>query len=339
MIQVNDAYITADISEIMQELKSQLQINGHQLFYKFTDTTDNYMVCCPIHKNGQEHKPSMGIHKKTGVCHCFACDWVGSLAELISLCFGYADFGAFGKKWLVKNFLTLEVENRKELEIDLNRKPVQKSINYVSEQELDSYRYYHPYMYERRLTNEIIEKFDIGFDKKSDCITFPIRDISGGTIFVARRSVKSKFFNYPSGVEKPLYGLYELYKVSSDGIANSSTHILGYPYSFPKEVIICESMLDALTCWVYCKPAVALNGLGNELQFKQLRELPCRKLILATDNDERGMEARDRIQKNVPNKIITQYIIPQIKRPDGKVTKDINDLELDEFDNLKEIFI
>ena len=328
MIQVNDAYITADISEIMQELKSQLQINGHQLFYKFTDTTDNYMVCCPIHKNGQEHKPSMGIHKKTGVCHCFACDWVGSLAELISLCFGYADFGAFGKKWLVKNFLTLEVENRKELEIDLNRKPVQKSINYVSEQELDSYRYYHPYMYERRLTNEIIEKFDIGYDKNSSCITFPVRDITGGTLFVARRSVKTKFFNYPSGVEKPLYGLYELM---------TCNFISGERHS--GSVIVCESMLDALTCWVYCKPAVALNGLGNELQFKQLRELPCRKLILATDNDERGMEARDRIQKNVPNKIITQYIIPQIKRPNGKVTKDINDLELDEFDNLKEIFI
>ena len=171
-------------------------------------------------------------------------------------------------------------------------------------------------MYKRKLTNEIIERFDIGYDRKTECITFPVRDRNGGTLFVARRSVNTKFFNYPTGVEKPLYGLYELSLLVQQ----------------PEELIVCESMLDSLTCWVYCKPAVALNGLGNELQFKQLRELPCRKLILATDNDEAGMKARQRIAKNVPNKLITQYILPEYR-------KDINELNRDEFDNLKEIFI
>ena len=137
----------------------------------------------------------------------------------------------------------------------------------------------------------------------------------GNTLFIARRSVVTKYFNYPKGVEKPVYGLYEL----------------GQQKQFPKEVIICESMLDALTCWVYGKPAVALNGLGNELQFKQLRQMPCRKFILATDNDSAGMKARKRIRENVRNKLITEYIIP-----DGK--KDINDLEMLEFKRLEEVF-
>jgi DNA primase len=90
-------------------------------------------------------------------------------------------------------------------------------------------------------------------------------------------------------------------------------------------------MLDALTAWVYGKYAVALNGLGNELQFKQLRELPCRKIILATDSDEAGMKARKRIRANVKNKIITEYILPR-----GK--KDLNELSRKEFDNLEEVF-
>jgi DNA primase len=141
-------------------------------------------------------------------------------------------------------------------------------------------------------------------------------------LFIARRSVITKFFNYPEGVEKPLYGLYEISQLETP----------------PKEVIICESMLDALTCWVYGKCAVALNGLGNDLQFKQLKQLPCRTLILATDNDTRGMEARQRLRKQLGNsKIIKEYLIPRIQREDGSYTKDINDLTREEFDALKEI--
>jgi 5S rRNA maturation endonuclease (ribonuclease M5) len=59
--------------------------------------------------------------------------------------------------------------------------------------------------------------------------------------------------------------------------------------------------------------------------------LPCRKIILATDNDEAGMKARKRIRANVKNKIITEYILPQ-----GK--KDLNELTEEEFNNLEEVF-
>ena len=171
-------------------------------------------------------------------------------------------------------------------------------------------------MYERKLTDEIIELFDIGYDKNTQCITFPVRDIYGHTLFIARRSVKTKFFNYPEGAEKPLYGLYELYQQEK----------------FPEELIICESMLDALVAWVYGKPAAALNGLGNELQFKQLRKLPCRKLILATDMDERGLAARNRIKKNIRNKILTEYIWNKDE------AKDLNDMTEQQFLNLEEVF-
>ena len=51
------------------------------------------------------------------------------------------------------------------------------------------------------------------------------------------------------------------------------------------EIIVCESMFDSLSFQAVEKYAVSLNGLGNELQFKKLRDLPCRKIILATDKD------------------------------------------------------
>ena len=184
-------------------------------------------------------------------------------------------------------------------------------------------------MYKRGLTDEVIELFDIGFDSDTQCITFPIRDINGNCLFVARRSVNTKFFNYPEGVEKPLYGLYELTKKYPPFM----TDVYGQkPRSHPTEVIVTESMLDALSFWTIGKDAVALNGLGNELQFKQLRQLPCRKIILATDMDERGLAARKRIKENLHNrKIVTEYMFP-------KGRKDANECTKEELMNLEEIF-
>lgn len=318
-MKINEVVFNSSLSEILEELVTQLRINGIQYLQKTKETPTHIQVQCPYHGGGQERRPSAGIRKEDGVFHCFACNEVHSFPELVSFCFGKEEdtLGTFGWNWLIKNFATMQKEERKPIELNFERGVKIKENCFVSEEELDSYRYYHSYWKKRKITDEgIIELFDLGYDKDTGCITFPVKDKNGNCLFVARRSVKFKYFNYPEGVEKPLYGLYELYQLPL----------------FPKEIIVCESMIDALTCWQYGKYAVALNGLGNERQFKELRELPVRKLILATDADKRGMEARDRIRKNIPNKLITQYVW------DKELAKDINDMDKEMFLNLKEIF-
>lgn len=356
---INNLYFNVELIGILQELISQLRANGIQLIQKYKEGPSHIQICCPYHANGMEHRPSAGLRKEDGMFHCFACGEVHSLQEVISYCFGYTDdiVGKFGWQWLLKNFATVQVEERKDVELDFRRTSVrignerdnvrqysQESKSnkyivgnfngYVSEEELDKYRYTHPYMYKRGLTDDVIELFDIGFDSDTQCITFPVRDINGNCLFVARRSVKTKFFNYPEGVEKSLYGLYELYQQHTDRPIKDKNDITrGYSRSYNfDDVIVCESMLDALSFWTVNKYAVALNGLGNELQFKQLRELPCRKIILATDMDERGLAARKRIRQNMQNrKIVTEYFFP-------KGRKDANECTKEELMNLEEIF-
>ena len=322
-MKINDVVFNVELIDILQELISQLRANNISLIPKYKEGPTHIQICCPYHSSGMERRPSAGLRKEDGMFHCFACNEVHSLQEVISHCFGYTDdiVGKFGWQWLLKNFATVQVEERKDVPLDFYRDSEHISnscgASYVTEEELDKYRYIHPYMYKRGLTDEVIELFDIGFDKDTNCLTFPVRDVSGNTLFVARRSVTSKFFNYPEGVEKPLYGLYEYYRM----IPEQSD-----------DVIVCESMLDALSFWTVGKYAVALNGLGNELQFKQLRELPCRKIILATDMDERGLAARKRIRQNMQNtKIITEYLFP-------KGRKDANECTKDELMNLEEVF-
>lgn len=309
-----------DVKTIISELKYELEQHGIKRFYKTIETPNNTMVCCPFHKNGQEHKPSFGILESDGTCHCFACGWVGSIQEMISLCFGHNDMGKFGNKWLIKHFVSASVSERPALDLNFDRHKKVLPQQYVTEDELDAYRYIHPYMYERKLTDEIIGIFDLGYDKNTRSITFPVRDINGNTLFIARRNVQYKRYEYPPGVKKPLYGLYELVQE------------MIYNVNFTSEVIICEGMFDALTCWVYGKWAVALNGLGNDLQFEQLNKLPVREYILATDMDEAGLKARERIKKNIPNKLVREY------KWDLNIAKDINDMTKEYFDSLTPYF-
>lgn len=343
MFTLNGLPILADELDILSELKSQLELNGIYRFATFRQITNHIQFNCPIHKGGQERKPSCGITTaqirysdghvvEPGTVHCFTCGYTAPLNVMISDLFGKSDNGRFGNEWLAKNFVTMEIEKRPELVLNLDRRKSDKIIKptvYVSEDELDSYRYIHPYMYERKLTDDIIELFDIGYDpafklKTSGggvinyrCLTFPIKDEEGHTLFVARRSVDTKFFHYPKDVIKPVYGIYELKKF--------------YGNDLPNEIIICESMINALTCWAYGRPAVALNGTGTPMQYKQLEKLPVRKFILGLDPDTAGDKGRLKLHKYFEGKrMVTDFIIPE--------GKDINNLTKSEFDDLCETF-
>lgn len=315
---INNTIFNADLMDILLELQSQLHLNGIELLSKIKDGPKNIQVTCPYHSGGQERRPSAGIKKDSGVFHCFSCGETHTLPEVISYCFGHDDMmGSWGWQWLLKNFLTIGVEERKDIRLDFERDrgPDESTAEYVSEEELDSYRYYHPYLETRGIVDDsIIELFDIGYDRATKCITFPVRDKNGNCLFVARRSVQTKFFNYPANAEKPLYGLYEL----------TSLHT---PIS---EVWVCESMIDCILLWQSGRCAVALNGLGNERQFQQLRDLPCRILVLSTDMDDAGMKAREVIRSKVRNKLIKEVFLPKGRKDIGECTSvEIKNLEVE----------
>ena len=63
------------------------------------------------------------------------------------------------------------------------------------------------YGWQRGFNPEVVELFDVGYDKKTNSLTLPVRDSLGRTLFVGRRRVDRKFFHYPKGVSKPVYGV------------------------------------------------------------------------------------------------------------------------------------
>lgn len=302
-------------------------------------TGDYYSIYCPIHKDGQERRPSCGILLKdqykggrrysAGFCHCFGCGYSKSLPELITDLLQRRGISQTGIDWLKQNVPGFDPEVDTELlippdladEISYNMAPLDffkrlqsQKKSYVSEEELASYRLTVPYMYQRKMTDEAIERFDVGFDahfrpdgwdKEIPCITMPVRDLNGRTLFFCRRSIEGKFFHYPYGVVKPVYGL-EL--VPKDC----------------KSVIIVESCINAITCFVYGYTAVALLGTGNDYQMQQLKESGIREFVICLDNDSAGLKGVQRIKH-----ALSDYaMLWTITMPAGR---DVNEVSAEEF--------
>lgn len=337
MIKLQDTIIQTDTQSVLDMLKFDLAQHGVNRFHIFRNNGDNIQTNCPFHKNGQERKPSFGVNGEIDKCHCFSCGWSGTIEEMISELYGYQDEGKFGKRWLIKRFNTVEIETRPNIMEGFNgrnnsrrndnaggdnnicgskqhthsNKSSKRYSGEITEEELDKYRYIHPYMYKRGLTDEIIERFDIGYDRERKEITFPVRDIEGRCVFVAGRSTERKFFRLPQGLNKPLYQGYRFVDGSY------------------KICYVTESFLNCLTCWKYDKPSIAMLGTGNKKQYEILNKLPVREYILAFDPDDAGRKATERFRKNVHGKIIKELVYPD--------SRDINDLQ-EEFLNCKIIF-
>lgn len=312
-MRIDNKEITTPIIDIMLKLRQELGRLGIQKFNQMKVVGDNLQVTCPFHKDGLESHASAGISLKStdtvqeATFHCFTCQKVATLPELVEFCFGVNTLNhEYGKKWLIDNFGGDDIIERPTLEIE-GRKSISPR-QYITEAQLSQYRYYHPYMYKRKLTDEIITKFDVGYDKDTNSLTFPTNDEFGNCLFITRRNVNNKYFNYPSRVLKPVYGLDKLPKDC-------------------KTVIVCESIINALTCYVYGYPAIALLGLGTTHQYEILKRSPIRTYLLGFDGDSAGDKGAEKFIENLKS----SATIIKLDIPRGK---DINDLEKEEFEKI-----
>lgn len=311
---IRNKVITTPVEQIIKQLKSELT-NG--LLQQIEPRTgQNIKVTCPIHKEGRERRPSCYIFAdetdkttQLGTVHCFTCGYVATLPEFIADCLEETeDRQSFGEEWLINRCETAflsEVQYLPSIELD---KP-KKTINKIDESILKNYEYYHTYMWQRKLTKEVVDLFEVGYDPERQMITFPVRNELGDLVFVTARSVKSKFFVIPEKVEKPVYLLYYI-------LQNNIKH-----------VAVTESQIDALYLFSIGIPAVCLFGTGTPQQYNLLKKSGIRSFSLFFDGDEGGRKGAARFKRNMPDDIIiTDYLLPW--------GKDVNDLTKEEILNL-----
>ena len=321
MFRVNGMNIDVEPQQLLEDLKLTLSKQGIYLLHTIKPANDNIQFSCPSHKDGQERKPSCGMltvdkgGSPAGTVHCFTCGYTATLPEFISFCFGYNDGGIIGNKWLKVNYRSELIQRERTVNVAVpTRHKGRTQLPTIPDNVLDNLRYTHSYMYKRGLTDELIDMFDIGYDRENNTITFPVSNLKGEVKWIQSRNIDYKFYRIPEGIIKTdyLYAGYECIKANA------------------REIYIVESPLNALTFWKYGKYAVALFGTGGGRQYDLLRMLPARHYILALDNDAAGRKGEDIIYEKLKNVKLLSTIVYE------ELDKDINDLQQDAL-NLKKI--
>lgn len=314
-LEVKGKLIDTPIKTILETIKRECP---HPILHDIVDKErdKNVTITCPFHKNGAENKPSCHVFKEEddpkityGTVHCFTCGYSASLPQFVADCFG--EEYSFGEQWLIERFGNILLQKNVLLpEIKLDNSP--KQVRGLSEEALAQYDYYHPYMYQRGLTKEVIDTFRVGYDSKRDAITFPVWDDRGVPLFVTARSVRDKKFYIPFEAEKPVYLLNFVKKWGIDS------------------VYVCESQINTLVLWSWGYPALGLFGTGSPHQYDILRKSGIRSYTLCLDGDTAGDKGIARFKANMPEDVL--IIIKKIPRG-----RDVADLTKEQFDSLEVI--
>lgn len=307
---INKHIIDSDLYTILLKLKSE---SNYKYLYTIKLSGKNIAITCPFHKEGKEKHPSCFVYAKSddanvpfGFFRCFTCHEQGQLYVLVAKCLECTIDQA--KQWLIDNFSrTFSIENLNLTDIDINKK---NNIKYLDESILDKYKYIHPYLLKRGIKEDIIKKFSVGWNKDNNSITFPMWDEHNNLVGITERSVTSKNFYIPEGIDLPVYLLHYIKKEDIS------------------EVWVVESQIDALYLWGFGYPAIALIGTGGKKAYNILRKSGIRIYHLCLDGDLAGRHGILRFIKNMPDDIIVDII----QLPQGK---DVNDLTKEEFDNLQ----
>lgn len=311
---VKGKQISASVKDILEQLRTE---TGYRYFRNIRggDGDDKLMVTCPWHKGGQENHPSCCVTNsgdserfEKGFFYCFTCNRRAKLPEVVGYCLD--DTAEVGEDWLAERFGDIFVKKTYELP-SINLPTDKKEKAGIDESILEKYKVYNDYMWKRNLSKEVVDKFEVGYNAVDRAITFPVRDVHGKLLFITERSIDTKYFKIPNDVDKPVYLLYEIVKNN-------------YPF-----VVVCEGQIDALTCWTYGVPAVALFGVGSDSQYKILNKSGVRHWVTFFDNDDAGKKATNRFNKMIrKDTIVTNISFLGIQK------KDINDLTVQEFNEL-----
>lgn len=291
MLEIDGKYYFTDVEHVLDKLKLRV----------FNTSGENFMLCCPFHN---DNKPSFGIHKDTGVFNCFACGVKGDFIYFISKVLDSTrDIG--------EEFLSsLSSTERIAPKITTPTKPSNtetyeytRYINYIG------YKYFHG----RRISRSTVDMFSIGTEKDA-YVVFPIRDIDGTVLAIQKRHIETKKFLFPVGfnVKNYIFGLHELIK-----------------YGNPSNpVIVCESVIDCMTCWEYGSQAIALySAMPSDAQFKLLVRTSFRLFKDGFDRDDAGRTGWELFKKYG----VAKGLRVIESKDHGK--KDINDLTYEEFLN------
>ncbi|PHM73077.1 CHC2 zinc finger domain-containing protein [Xenorhabdus kozodoii] len=316
----------------LQHLKSAVSLvavieqQGRQLFKRGKDMT----VLCPFH---EEKTPSMVITPAKNLYHCFGCDAGGSVLDWVMK---------------TENLSLRHACERLRALLGSNPavEPLVASSELISDvagqQALLSrvVAFYHhtllnapeaqAYLTKRRLNHpELVARFKLGFANRTLGYRLPARQLKAGAEIRAQLQVagllrESGHEHFSGSLVIPVIGLegqvQEMYgrKITDRLRAGTPLHLYlpgahGGVWNTAalmasKSLILCESLIDALSFWVagqrHVTAAYGVNGVTAD-HWQAFEQYGIKQVLIAFDNDSAGNEAAVKLAAALVAKGIT----------------------------------
>lgn len=264
-----------------QGLKSWLQFHGHE---KFATSGNNLMICCPYHG---ERNPSLGVivdKMGNGKFQCFSCEAKGGISKLIRYYEPHADTKS------VKDIMKIGSPVD---QLGGENNSWDDYYDYESHPEswLDSYAYNTPYWSTRRINNESVVKFKLGFDPNRFAAVIPVRHFENRKILGACFRFWDSHPMCPENIKNSIQERrIKKYIFTKDTKRNLSFFGLETMDNNPSnKVFLFEGAIDAMTHW-QCTGLPSLASWGTRMNQKQLEFLRKNFAIVdvVVDNDING---------------------------------------------------
>lgn len=161
-----------------------------------TGATGNFLTKCPFHKGGQETTPSFSVNVDKGVFQCFTCKESGDIRRLLRL-LGLSREKIDSEVKIIQPQLEA---NREMLKFESenffsNRDPF-KADAVLPEAQLGVYEWLPTQLAEAGFDPRLLQDMEVGYDRRNNRITYPIRDFYGSLAGFAGGATMGQYPKY-----------------------------------------------------------------------------------------------------------------------------------------------
>lgn len=272
-----------------------------------SEVDSDYILFCPFHNNTRT--PAGEVDKINGTFYCFSCQKIADLIELVMFTTGrsYFESARFIKSKEQETSIEQQVNHQLYVKPDFIQFD-EVLIKRLNAQALETPRATN-YFYGRRITENSIKKFHLGYSEKQDMVTIPVHSPDGMCVGFVGRSVEGKDFKNTPGLPKAKL-LFNLHRVKNSD-----------------KVYIVESSFDAIRLDQVGLPAVATLGANISNSQVELLKKYFNNIIVIADNDEAGSNMKNRLVEKLGSRVSVINIDPKYK--------DVGDMDDDTIKNLE----
>jgi DNA primase len=279
----------------------------------YSELEGDFVIFCPFHANFRT--PAAEVNKESGIFFCFSCQ---ESVDLIALVMHQTGRSYFESIRFIKSKEAISASLENEINKKINAEPDYVMFDEILVKRLSAQALGSPravrYFEGRRISEDSIKKFDLGYSEGNDMVTIPMHSPDGMLVGFVARSIEGKQFKNTNNLPKSKI-LFNLHKVKSSRV-----------------VYVVESSFDAIRLDQVGFPAVATLGANVSRVQIDLLNRYFTNIVVIADNDDAGGGMVERVAKRLGNKLTVTKLEKQYKDIGDMTDDEIKKLEY-RFDN------